>query len=91
MLDPSNYVVAFEAVMSAIDNGTITEDRINQFESISYNRIISLILKQKRQDLSQRLSFACTPAECHRIADYIGNVRVFLIRFGTLYQDSAEQ
>jgi beta-N-acetylhexosaminidase len=38
VLDPSNYVVAFEAVMAAIDNGTITEDRINQ----SVRRILRL-------------------------------------------------
>jgi beta-N-acetylhexosaminidase len=38
VLDPSNYIVAFEAVMSAIDNGTITEDRINQ----SVRRILRL-------------------------------------------------
>ena len=38
VLDPSNYIVAFEAVMSAIDNGTITEDRINQ----SVRRILKL-------------------------------------------------
>ena len=38
VLDPSNYVVAFEAVMSAIDNGTITEERINQ----SVRRILRL-------------------------------------------------
>ena len=38
VLDPSNYVVAFEAVMSAIANGTITEERINQ----SVRRILKL-------------------------------------------------
>jgi beta-N-acetylhexosaminidase len=38
VLDPSNYVVAFEAVMAAIDNGTITEERINQ----SVRRILKL-------------------------------------------------
>ena len=37
------------------------------------------------------LLILCTPAECRRIADFIGNVRDFLIRFGVLYQDSAEQ
>jgi beta-N-acetylhexosaminidase len=41
VLDPSNYVVAFEAVMAAIDNGTITEERINQS--------VRRILKLKRQ------------------------------------------
>ncbi len=41
VLGPKNLVEAFDAVMDAVNNGTISEDRINQ----SARRILKLKLK----------------------------------------------
>ena len=38
VLGPQNFVVAFDAVIAAVENGTITEERINQ----SVRRILKL-------------------------------------------------
>ena len=44
VLDPRNYVEAFDAVMAAVADGTISEERINQ----SVRRILTLKLQMKR-------------------------------------------
>ena len=54
------------------------------FESISYNRIISLILKQKLQDLSQRLSFTCTPAEARTLDTLIKSQVLYRLSYGCI-------
>ena len=41
VLGPKNLVEAFDAVMAAVDNGTISEERINQ----SVRRILKLKMK----------------------------------------------
>ena len=38
VLDPRSYVEAFDAVFNAVNNGTITEERINQ----SVRRVLKL-------------------------------------------------
>lgn len=44
VLDPRNYVEAFDAVMAAVADGTISEERINQ----SVRRILTLKMQMKR-------------------------------------------
>ena len=43
VLDPKDFVEAFNAVIAAVENGTITEERINQ----SVRRILRLKMQRK--------------------------------------------
>ena len=46
VLDPRNYVEAFDAVIAAVNDGTISEERINQS--------VRRILKLKKQMANRR-------------------------------------